>query len=236
MNTTKTSKIITLKNTLRAAFPATIPVLAGFAVLGMAYGIIMSTKGYGPGWTALFSIFAFCGSMQYLAIPFLWLPFEPLQVFLLALMVNARHLFYSLSFLGKYSGAGKFKFFLIYTLCDETFAIISSVDVPDNVEKNHFYYAVSLLDYSYWIIACTIGNIIGSLITFDTTGLDFALTALFVVLFLEQLKTKTNAVCGIIGVAAAILSIIIFGADNMVIPAMIIIFVSLLTGRSKLCD
>jgi len=234
--TNTNSRLSTIKKVLRVAFPASFPVLTGFSVLGIAYGILMNAKGYGPAWTALFAVFAFCGSMQYLAIPFLWLPFQPLHVFLLALMVNARHLFYGLSMLEKYSGAGKLKFFLIYMMCDETFAINSSFDIPDDVNKIHFYFAVSLLDYSYWLIFCTLGAVLGSLITFDTTGLDFALTALFVVLFLEQLKSGKNAICGLLGVLAAVLAILVFGADNMVIPAMIIIFISLLIGRSKLCS
>lgn len=227
---------MSLKKAIKAAFPATIPVLTGYMVLGIAYGILMSTKGYGPLWTCLFSACCFCGSMQFCAIPFLVGEFQPVYVFLLALMVNARHLFYALSMLEKYSGTGKLKWLCIYMMSDETFAINSTVEVPEDVDKGHFYAAVSVMDWSYWVIASVIGNVVGHLITFNTAGLDFALTALFVVLFMEQLKNSRSAVCGIIGVVATLISLVIFGSDSLIIPAMIMIFAALLAGRRKLCD
>lgn len=154
----------------------------------------------------------------------------------MSLMVNARHLFYGLSMLDKYRGTGKVKGFLIYYLCDETFAINSSAQVPDGMEAKDFYWAVSLLDMLYWVIPSFLGGILGSFLTINTAGLDFALTALFVMLFIEQLKTRKNAVCGVFGVLAAGASLAVFGADNMVIPAMVLIFAILLGGRKQLCD
>jgi len=220
----------------KPAFMASIPVLTGFTVLGMAYGILVATKGYGPFWTIAYSAFCFCGSMQFVAIPFMVGEFKPLYVFLLAFMVNARHLFYALSMLEKYKGAGKLKFFLIYWMCDETFAINSSSEIPEGVDPHKFYFIVSILDWIYWINGGIIGNLLGHVMTINTKGLDFALTALFVVLFIEQLKTKRNAICGIIGAVAAIISIIVFGPEKLVIPAMIIVLACLLMGRNKLCD
>lgn len=223
-------------NVFKEAFPHTIPVLTGFMVLGIAYGILVSTKGYNPLWTLAFSAFCFCGSMQFVAIPFMVGQFQPLHVFLLALMVNARHLFYGLSMLSKYSGTGKFKFFITYTMCDETFAINSITEVPEGMDKGRFYFAVSFMDWSYWCIAGVIGNVIGSLITINTNGLDFALTALFIVLFIEQIKSNKKAICGIIGVVGSIIAIFIFGTDNMVIPSMIIILTALLIGQKGLSE
>ena len=169
---------------LRAAFPATIPVMTGFLCLGTAYGLLMQSKGYGPGWSVLMSAIAFGGSMQFVAVTLLTTAFDPVQAFLLSVMVNARHMFYGLSLLDKYKGLGKVRPFLIYVLCDETFSLVSTLEPPEGVARRDFYFWISLLDYLYWITGTALGGLLGSFLTFDTTGLDFALTALFVVLFI----------------------------------------------------
>lgn len=220
---------------LRAAFPVTIPVLTGFTCLGLAYGVLMQTKGYGPLWATLMSAIAFGGSMQFVAITLLTTAFDPIQAFLLSVMVNARHIFYGLSFLDKYKGLGKIRAYLIYTLCDESFSLISTVEPPENVEKKDFYFWISFLNYSYWVIATALGGLLGRFITFDTTGLDFALTALFVVLFMEQWKKKENRFAGVVGIVCAAASLAVFGADRMVIAAMVLILLVLLGGRKRLC-
>ena len=220
---------------LRAAFPATIPVMTGFLCLGVAYGVLMQTKGYGPLWSVLMSAIAFGGSMQFVAITLLTTAFDPLQAFLLSVMVNARHIFYGLSLLGKYRGLGKGAApFLIYVLCDETFSLVSTLEPPEGVKRRDFYFWISLLDYFYWIAGSALGGLVGNLITFDTTGLDFALTALFVVLFLEQWKKRANRPAGVLGMACAAGALAVFGADNLVIPAMVLILFLLLVLRPKL--
>ena len=219
---------------LRAAFPATIPVMTGFLCLGIAYGVLMQSKGYGPLWSVLMSAIAFGGSMQFVAITLLTTAFDPIQAFLLSIMVNARHMFYGLSLLDKYKGLGKVRPFLIYVLCDETFSLVSTLEPPEGVERKDFYFWISLLDYLYWITGTALGGLAGNLITFDTTGLDFALTALFVVLFLEQWKKAENRPAGIIGILCAAASLAVFGADNMVIPAMVLVLAVLLGGRHRL--
>lgn len=220
--------------TVKAAFPHTIPVLTGFAFTGIAYGILMSTKGYGPLWSTLMSAIAFCGSMQYVAVNLLVISFDPLQGFIMALMVNARHLFYGISMLKKYQGMGKIKFFLIYWLCDENFSLVYSVEPPRNIEKKWFYFYISLLNYSYWVISTLLGGLIGNLITFDTTGIDFALTALFVVIFLNGWKAKENRLPSVIGILCGVISLCLFGAQNFIIPAMILLLIVLSVGRKKL--
>lgn len=159
----------------KAAFPYTIPVLTGFAALGIAYGLLMASNGYGVLWALLMSAIGFGGSVQYAMVPLLTTVFDPLQAFLLNLMINARHLFYGLSMLGKYKGLGKKRFFLIFALCDETFSVVSSVDPPEDVDKGLFYFFITFLDYFYWSAATVAGALIGGMITFDTTGLDFLL-------------------------------------------------------------
>ena len=223
------------KSALRAAFPVTVPVLTGFTCLGLAYGVLMETKGYGPLWSTLMSAIAFGGSMQFVAITLLTTVFDPVQALLLSVMVNARHIFYGLSFLEKFKGLGKIRAFLIYTLCDESFSLISTVEPPEYVEKKDFYFWISFLNYSYWVVATALGGLLGKFITFDTTGLDFALTALFVVLFMEQWKKKENRFAGVTGVVCAAAALAIFGADRMVIAAMVLILLVLLGGRKRLC-
>ena len=219
----------------RAAFPVTLPVLTGFLVLGLAYGVLMATKGYGPLWAGLFSAVAFCGSMQFVAITLLTTVFDPFQAFLLSLMVNARHIFYGLSLLEKYKGLGWKRWFCIYTLCDENFSLTSTVEPPEGVDRGTFFFAISLLDWLYWVVSSILGGVLGNFLTFNTTGLDFALTALFVVLLLEQVSKRENRPAAAIGIGATVVSLLTFGADNLVIPAMVLILVVLLAGRRKLC-
>lgn len=225
-----------LRRALGAAFPHTIPVLTGFLVLGFAYGVLMQTKGYGVLWAFLMSAIAFCGSMQFVAITLLTTVFNPIQAFLLSIMVNARHLFYGLSMLSKYKGLGKIRFFLIYTLCDETFSIACSIEPETGVNRKYFYFFISCLNYSYWVTATVIGSLVGSYIKFNTKGLDFVLTALFLVLFLEQWKKKENRWSAIIGIVCSAITLLVVGQENFVIPAMAFILLTLTIGRNKICN
>lgn len=229
-----TSETRSWRSTVRSVFPMTVPVLTGYGCLGMAYGLLMASKGYGPLWSTLMSAIGFGGSMQYVAITLLVQAFDPLQAFLLALMVNARHIFYGLSMLEKYKGMGRVRPFLIYVLSDETFSVVSTLEPPEGVTRKDFYFWTSLLNYSYWVIATALGGLLGNFLHFDTTGMDFALTALFVVLFLEQWKKRENRPSGLIGLACAAASLAIFGADNLVIPAMVMLLIVLLGGRRRL--
>jgi 4-azaleucine resistance transporter AzlC len=218
-----------------SAFPHTIPVLTGYLTMGVAYGVLMQINGYGAFWSVLMSLVAFCGSMQYAAISLLTSAFNPLQALLLSLTVNARHLFYGLSMLEKYQGLKKTRLFLIFSLSDETFSISSSVLPPASINRKFFYFWISFLDYFYWALGTLLGALLGSLITFNTAGLDFVLTALFVVLFLEQIKTRTNLKSGLVGILSTILCLILLGANQFVIPAMILIVVLLMIWRKRVC-
>ncbi|QEH67368.1 AzlC family ABC transporter permease [Cellulosilyticum sp. ST5] len=224
----------TKKKALKAAIPHTIPVLAGFIFLGIAYGVLMASKGYGALWSFLMSTIAFCGSMQFVAITLLTSTFAPVQTFILTLLVNARHLFYGISMLKKYRGVGRLKPFLIFMMCDETFSVNYSVQVPEGVDKGWFYFFISFLNYSYWALGSVLGGLLGNFITFNTEGLDFSLTALFVVIFLDQWKERKNRVPALLGVGAASISLVIFGPSDFIIPAMILILASLTLLRRKL--
>ena len=222
------------KGSVAAAFPHTVPVLTGFLVLGIAYGMLMQSKGYGAPWALLMSGVAYCGSMQFAAISLLTSAFDPLGAFVMSLLVNARHLFYGVSLLEKYRGIGSAKPVLIYLLCDETFSIISSVEPPEGVRPGNFYLAISVLDFLYWVGGPLLGSLAGQFIRFDTTGLDFALTGLFVVLFIEQVSNPKNRASGVVGLGCSVAALALFGADRLVIPAMILVLAALLIGRKKL--
>lgn len=222
--------MINKKAAFLAALPHTIPVFAGYIVLGTAYGILMDSKGFSLLWILLASIFVYAGSIQFVAVALLAAGFDPLGAFLMTLMVNARHLFYGVSMLGKYRGLGKFKPYLIFALTDETFSILCSREAPEGVDRKWFLFFISLLDHSYWITGSLLGGILGSLVDFNTKGIDFVLTALFVVILINQWKSATNHLPALIGIFSAVLCRILFGASNFILPAMILIlfFVTIL--------
>lgn len=222
------------RNALKAAFPYTIPVLTGYLFLGAAYGILMAAKGYGLFWTVLMSIFVFAGSMQYVGVTLLTTAFHPLYALLLTLLVNARHLFYGISMLEQFKGAGRLKPYLVFGLTDETFSLLCSTEPPEGVNRTWFQFFVTLLDHSYWVTGSALGSIIGALLTFNTKGLDFVLTALFVVIFINQWKGTKNHWPALIGVVATIISLMIFGQTNFMIPAMILILGLLTLFRKKM--
>lgn len=218
-----------------AAFPHTVPVLTGFLTLGFAFGVLMRTKGYGPLWPFFMSAVCYCGSMQFVALTLLSTAFDPLAAFLMSLMINARHLFYGIAMLDKYRGLGKLRPVLICTLCDETFSILSGVTPPSQMDAGKFYFCVSLLDYSYWALGSALGGLAGGLITFNTKGLDFALTALFIVLLTDQMREKDNRPPALMGIGVSALALVVFGASGFVLPAMALLMLLLIAWRKPLC-
>lgn len=223
------------KIAVKAAFVHTLPVLMGFSCLGIAYGVLMASKGYSVFWSVLMSMIAFCGSMQYVAITLLTMAFDPIQAFVMSLMVNARHLFYGLSVIPKYRGMGWVRNLLVFFLCDETFSIVCSAEPPEHVNKKDFYLAISALDYLYWVGATLVGGILGEMMTFTIPGLDFVLTALIFVLFLDKWEQKENRPSALIGVAATVVCLLIFGTQSFIIPSMLVILAALLIGGERVC-
>ena len=209
------------KKAIKAAFPFTIPVLTGYLFLGMAYGIMMSANGFAFWFTAIVSVLVFAGSAQYIGVGLLVAAFNPVNAFIITLTVNARQLFYGISMLDKYKDAGKVKPFLIFALTDETFSILCSRHAPKGINQNLFMMYTSLLDYIYWIVGSTLGGVAGSFIKFNTEGIDFALTALFIAIMVNQWKENKNHISTLIGFACSAVSLVIFGADKFIIPAMI---------------
>lgn len=208
---------------LTYAFPKTVPVMVGYVFLGAAYGILMKVNGFGILWVLAMSIFVYAGSLQYVGVTLLAAMVHPLYAFFMGLMINARHLFYGISMLGKYHDLKRFKTYLIFALTDETFSVLCNEKVPRALNKEWVYLWISLLNQGYWVIGSVAGSILGSLVTFDTKGLDFALTALFVVIFTEQWKNHKDHRPALAGVVSSAICVILFGAGSFIIPAMVLI-------------
>ena len=212
---------------LRAAFPLTLPVMAGYLVLGMGFGILLQSKGYHFGWAILMSLTIYAGSMQYVAVDLLSGGATLIATALMTLMVNARHLFYGISMLDKYRTLGRKRWMMIFELTDETYSIVCSHEPPEGVDRGRFFLAISMLDQSYWVVGCTIGAILGAVVPIDFTGVDFAMTALFLVIVTEQWLTNKNHLPALVGIGASVICLVLFGADNFIIPAMIAITLAL---------
>lgn len=205
---------------LKAAFPYTIPIFAGFWFLGITYGIFMNKSGFSFWYPMLMSMTIFAGSMEFLTVNLLLGAFNPLQALTLTLMINARHLFYGISVLDKYAGTGWKKIYLIFGLCDESFSINYTADIPDDVDQGWFMFFVTLLNQLYWVSGSTLGGLFGSLIHFNTEGLDFVMTAMFVVIFLEQWLKDQQHTSALLGLGLSAVCLLVFGAEDFVIPAM----------------
>ena len=222
-----------IKAAFFAAFPNTIPILAGFLFLGIAYGIYMNQSGFKFYYPMFMSFIIFAGSVEFATVSWLLGSFDPVNIFFLTLMINARHLFYGLSMLEKYNIPGWKKLYLIYGMCDESFSINATVDVPKDIDKGLFMFFVTMLNQIYWVAGATIGGIFGSFIPFDTKGIEFVMTALFIVIFLENWLKEKDHSASVIGLFISFICLIIFKGTNFIIPSMIIILsvLTLLRGR-----
>ncbi len=218
----------------RAALPRTLPVLAGYLVLGVAFGLLLNSIGLGVFWAAAMSILVYAGSAQFLAVSLIGASASLPQVALLTFLLNFRHFFYGLSMVSRYQGVGKRKLYLAFALSDETYAILAGALPPAQVDPADYYFAVSLLDQCYWVAGSLIGATVGQLITFDTTGVDFAMTALFVVLAVEQWKSARRHAPALFGVCCGVVCLLIFGPDLFLIPALAAIVALLLLFRRRL--
>lgn len=221
-----------LKDSLKTAFKLSLPVMAGYIFIGCAFGIFLTSKGYSPLWAFLMSLTVYAGAMQFVTVELLVSPFSALNAAVMTLTVNARHLFYGISMLKKYRGTGKFKPYLIFSLTDETYAILSTEKVPAGENKGRLYFLVSVFNHLYWLIGSTLGAIFGSTLSIDLKGLDFSMTALFIVVFIEQWKSAEKHLPALTGVCASLLCLLIFGSKNFIIPSMVLIIIILLAAKN----
>lgn len=219
----------------KAAFPYTIPIMAGFMFLGIAYGILMNSKGFSFWWPILMSAVIFAGSMEFVTVNILTSGvFAPLNALILTLMVNARHLFYGVSMLEKFKGTGKKKPYLIFGMCDETFSILCSTEPPEGIDRNWFMFFVTLLNHFYWVLGASAGAIFGSFFSFNSKGIEFVMTALFVVIFIEQWKSQKNHTSSILGILASVICLVVFGANSFILPSMALILIILTLFQKQL--
>lgn len=210
-----------LSKAFKCAFPYTIPIFAGFWFLGLTYGIYMNVSGFSFWYPMLMSLTIFAGSVEFVAVNILLGAFNPIQALAMTVMINARHLFYGLSMLDKYRGTGFKKLYLIFGMCDESFSINYTADIPKDVDRGWFMFFVTALNHLYWFTGATLGGIFGSLINFSTEGLEFVMTAMFAVIFLESWMKEKRRASALIGISISALCLIAFGSEDFIIPAML---------------
>ena len=219
--------------TIRQAFYKSVPVMAGYIVLGTGFGILMRSAGYGVLWTAAMSIFIYAGSMQFVGVSLLTRGASILTVALTTVMVNARHLFYSISMIEQYKKAGRYKPYMIFALTDETYSLLCDGQVPDGVEADRYRFWVSLFNHSYWIAGSVIGSLAGSILPFSTAGIEFSMTALFAASFTEQWLSSKDHVPALTGLIGTLVCLVVFGRDRFLIPSMLLITLVLTVLRSR---
>ena len=205
----------------KAAFPYTIPIFAGFWFLGLTYGIYMNVSGFSFWYPMLMSLTIFAGSIEFVTVNLLLGTFIPIQALAITLMINARHLFYGISMLDRYRGTGWKKPYLIFGMCDESFSINCSAQIPEGVDRGWFMFFVTLFNHLYWFTGSTLGGIFGSFLSFNTKGLDFVMTAMFVVIFLENWLNEQEHTSSLLGLGISLICLLAFGAERFLIPAML---------------
>lgn len=222
-----------IKKAFRAAFPLTLPVFMGYLFLGIAFGVLLSSEGFHAGWALFMSTTIYAGSMQFVAIELLTKPFHFISIFLITWMVNARHLFYGLSMLDKFKDSGKLKPYMIFSLTDETYSLLCSVSPPKDVNRKWFLFFIALLNQCYWILGGIIGCTAGNLIPFNSKGIDFAMTALFLVIFVEQWESTDHHLPAALGILLTAACRIIFGTSWFIPLAMLCLFISLTLSKRR---
>ena len=220
---------------IKQAFYKSIPVMAGYIVLGTGFGILMHNAGYGVLWTAAMSIFIYAGSMQYVGVNLLTGGASVIATALTTVMVNARHLFYSISMVDLYKDAGKYKPYMIFALTDETYSLLCDGNTPEGSDPNEYRFFVSMFNQSYWVTGSVLGSLLGAVIPFSTAGIEFSMTALFIAAFTEQWLTTRDHIPALTGLLSTLVCLVIFGRDRFLIPAMLLItlVLTLLRGREE---
>ncbi len=222
------------KKALRAAFPHTIPILISFLLVGLAYGIFAASKGL-PFWVPMLTcLVIFAGSMEFVTVNLLLGAFNPLAAFFMAVVVNARHFFYSISMVESFRNIGKKKWYMIFAMCDESFLVYNAVKPPEDIDRGQFMMAVTMWNQLYWVTGASLGGLLGTVLRFNSRGIDFILVALYVTLFLDQWMSTKQHIPALTGVIASVGCVIALGADNFMLPALLLVLVTLLLLKNKL--
>ena len=219
---------------MKRAFPYTIPVLAGYLFIGLAFGVMFADQGYNVIWAILMSLVVYAGSGQYLAVNFFVPGFSLLQAVFLTIMVNIRHVFYGLSLVERYNRFDWTRWYLIFGMTDETYSLICTTNVPEDVDEKKFLLSITFLNHMYWILGSVIGSLMATMIPFNSEGIEFAMTALFIVLFIELWYRRSNRLPELIGVGSALLCLLTFGSGNFVLPTMLMIVALIPLGRKHI--
>ena len=218
---------------VKKAFIKSVPVMAGYIVLGIGFGILLRNAGYGLPYAFAMGLLIYAGSMQYVGIGLISGGASILTAALTTLMVNARHLFYSISMIGRYQNAGKYKPYMIFALTDETYTLLCDGEVPEGEDPNRYRFFVSLFDHCYWVIGCVLGSLLGAVLPFSTAGIEFSMTALFIASFTEQWCHTRDHLPALTGLLGTLICLILFGTERFLIPAMLLItaLLTLVRGR-----
>lgn len=223
------------RKTFSFALKSSLPVLFGYLFLGSAFGIMLYEIGYNWIWAIVISLLVYAGSGQFLLVSMLTNHDNLLNVGIMTFFINSRHIFYGLSFIEKFRSYGWRYPSLIYTLTDETYGVNTSFDtVPDGVDEGDARFLIGIFDHFYWILGSVIGSLAGQMINIDFTGIDFSMTALFVVIFIDQMKGKNAKISGIVGIFCAIICLAVFGPSNFILPALIITVAILYAAKPML--
>ena len=218
---------------LKKAFVTSLPVLAGYVVLGIGFGILLRSAGYGLPWSLAMAVFIYAGSMQYVGVGLLAGGASVLTAALTTFMVNARHLFYSVSMIGKYKNAGRYRPYLIFALTDETYSLLCGGDTPEGADPDRYRFLVSLFNHCYWITGCVLGSLLGAVLPFSTAGIEFSMTALFIASFTEQWLSSRDHIPALTGLLCTFVSLLLFGRTGFLIPAMLLITLVLTLMRRR---
>ena len=218
----------------RKAFKDSLPIMAGYLALGIGYGVLLQSKGFSFWWAILMSVTMFAGSGQYAGVDFMAGGASLLTTAFMTLIINCRHFFYGVSLLDKYRGTGIVKPYLIFGLTDETYSITATTVLEEGINKKKYYFFLTALNHSYWITGCVLGAVLGMFLPFSSEGIDFAMTALFIVIMVEQLLTNKEHLPAILGVATTVICLVAFGAEYFIIPSMALIAVELMLLRKRL--
>lgn len=218
------------------ALKQTMPILLGYLFLGMAFGLMLQNAGYNYIWAFMISLFVYAGSMQFVLVTLLTGAASLFYAFVMTLFINGRHIFYGLSFVEKYKKLGKAYPYMIFSLTDETYSVLCSLKVPKGMNEKRVMFLISLFNQMYWVVGSVVGAVIGQLITFDTTGIDFSMTALFVVIVVNQWLENKNHFSAITGFVTALLALSLLGPDRFLLPALSVTVFVLLLGKKKVLE
>lgn len=222
------------KTSFKKAFRDSLPIMAGYLALGIGFGVLLQAKGYGWWWAVFMSVTMFAGSGQYAGVDFMASGASLLTTAFMTLVINCRHFFYGVSLLDKYRGTGAVKPYLIFGLTDETYSITATTELGDDISPKKYYFFLTALNHSYWITGCVLGAVLGMFLPFSSEGVDFAMTALFIVIMVEQWLTSKEHLPAILGASSTALCLIVFGAEYFIVPSLCLISAEMVIFRKRL--